>query len=323
MYWLVLMLQKPNCYVFKFETFFPPIVVKMWEKKIRFVITVIFICVQTPFFITVLFYNALLFAPGNKFMQSNRALFATLSVSMWAPWLGLKISTQITPKLSSPGILPRVFLCTHQSFADAIVLALVFWLFRKPLGPGVALYKRELASVPILGQLQKYSGNIPVARSGDVEAAKRSLATAARRAREGYHVSGFPEGSRRRTPSTGKRDQLLPLKKGFFHLISDDLGQVEIFPVVLKGSLRAWRAGSAVPEPGNKVTVRVGEPVVVSARTDVETLRITMTERMGEEIESLYEISDSDDINYLRSFGFEMVLSVIPMCAALISFFST
>jgi len=294
---------------------------KNWEKKLRFLATIVFILLSTPFFITVLFYNQLALAPGNRFMQRNRALFATLSVSLWIPFLGLNVCTQISEKLLRPRMHPALFLVTHQSFSDALILALVFWMFRHRLGPGVALYKRELAGVPILGQLQKYSGNIPLARSGDVEAAKRSLAVAARRSREGYHVSGFPEGSRRRTVSTGKKDQLFPLKKGFFHLINDLKSDVEVFVVVLKGSLRSWPVGNIVPDPGNLVTVRVSDPVLVSQGTDVEKLREHMTEKMGDEIEALYSSDEGGRVSFARVLGFETILSVVPVVGVIISFF--
>ena len=296
----------------------------------RFVITVLFIAIQSPFFITVLFYNFIVFPSWNRFMKRNRALFATLSISMWIPWLGLRVAIQPSLQLPEPSRRCRImFLCTHQSFSDALVLALVFWLLRHQLGPGVALYKKELGKAPVLAQLQRYSGNIPVARSGDVEAAKKSLCEAAQRSREGYHVSGFPEGSRRRTVSTGKRDQVSSLKKGFFHMVSeqDSFATTLIYPVVFVGSMRSWPMGRFVPVDGSEVTVRIGKPVEVGPSDhamSVDELRDQFQTRLGDEVERSYEEKSNlskVEISFLRVLGFEMICSCVPVIGSIAAFY--
>lgn len=298
------------------------------ESAVRLIRTIIFIAFQAPFFLTVLFFNALLLNPSNWVMKRNRALFATLSAAMWIPFLGLSVDTQISQHLvfkKSKAI--KLFLCTHQSFSDAVVLALIFWMFRHELGgPGVALYKQELGKLPILGAIQRYSGNIPVARSGDVDAAKRSLGEAARRAREGYHVSGFPEGSRRRTASTGTRSQIQPLKKGFFHLVNDLLSQqdtiIEIYPVVFVGSFRSWPKGHTVPVRDAKVLIRIGDPVVIEKPCDVDAIKDQMSHKLGVELETAWSISsESTKLNLWSIFGFETICSVIPTIGFIFSLF--
>jgi 1-acyl-sn-glycerol-3-phosphate acyltransferase len=210
-----------------------------------------------------------------------------------------------------------------------LVLALVFWVYRQSIGPCVALYKRELGKLPILGGLQRYAGNIPVARSGDVEAAKRSLGEAAVRAREGYHVSGFPEGSRRRTLSTGKRDQIQTLKKGFFHLISELAREkpVEVYPVVYVGSYRSWPIGSVLPISGSQVTVRVGDPILVeNDQVDMEVLRSQVSDRLETELIMSGSPCVSEafqrgyEMNFFKIFGVELILSVVPFLGALICY---
>ena len=299
------------------------------ESSFRFVRTVLFIAFQAPFFLTVLFYNALFLSPSNWLMKRNRALFATLSAAMWIPFLGLSVDTQISQRLpSKKSKAIKLFLCTHQSFSDAVILALIFWMFRHEIGgPGVALYKKELGKLPVLGAIQRYSGNIPVARSGDVEAAKRSLGEAAQRAREGYHVSGFPEGSRRRSASTGTRSQIQPLKKGFFHLVNDLLAQtsatIEIYPVVYVGSLRSWLPGHAVPVKDARVLIRIGDPLVVEQQCEVEALKDQMADKLGEELATAWTTaSDSQNLNLWSIFGFETICSVIPTIGFIYSLLS-
>ena len=289
----------------------------------RFLISLIFILIQSPFFITVLFY-AHLFPAGSALVRRTRATFATLSAAMWTPFLGLRVSTQISPAIlqRTANNRTRMFLSTHQSFSDALIVALLFWLFRRTLGPGVALYKQELGRIPIMGQLQRFSGNIPVARSGDTEAAKRALAVAARRSREGYHVSGFPEGSRRRTPSTGN-DQTLPLKKGLFHLVKslcEEGKEVEIFPIVFSGSFRSWPLGCSIPVGGSKVSVRVGDPVVVSGAIDVDSLTNEFSKIFSHEIAKMAPRYDPElafanghEVSFTSVFGFETLLALVPV----------
>lgn len=297
--------------------------------KLHVMRTLGFICLQAPFFLAVLGYSSL-WGAGSWFTRKNRALFATLSIAMWLPLLGLRVSAQANPnffKTSSSNTI-RLFLCTHQSFSDALVLALLLWIFKAPLGPGIALYKRELGKIPLLGLLQKFAGHIPVERSGDVSSAKRSLENAARSAREGYHISGFPEGARRRSPSEGK---IGDLKKGFFHMILNFCKNgvpVEVFPVVFVGSFRSWPIGNLAPIPGSRIAVRVGEPVLFGpdcSEMSVEEAKNSVAERLKSEIDlacddKLYSLDAAfkkgKEINYGSIFGFEMILCTLPVIAS-------
>ena len=300
---------------------------------VRFATTLAYIAVQAPFFIAVLFYSSFL-PPHWPVVKRTRQVFATLSAALWIPFLGIQVSTQLSSLLTSS---PRrtkynqrtitLFLSTHQSFSDAVILALVFWMFGSSLGPGVALYKRELGKLPVIGPIQRFCGNVAVGRSGDVEDAKRSMSIAAQRGREGYHISGFPEGSRRRIPSTG-RTQVSPLKKGFFHLVSDlclEGYTVEIFPVVFVGSYRSWPVGRIMPVTGSKVTVRVGDPIVVTEKCEVSSLLDMVQTRMGDEIDAAcgggeYDADSAfaigNRVNLAEVYGFELVLSTLPVLCA-------
>ena len=290
-----------------------------------------FIFLQAPFFLAVLGYSSL-WGAGSWFTRKNRALFATLSIAMWLPLLGLRVSAQGSPiffKKSSSNTI-KLFLCTHQSFSDALVLALLLWISRAPLGPGIALYKKELGKIPLLGLLQRFAGNIPVERSGDVSSAKQSLENAARSAKNGYHISGFPEGSRRRSPSEGKIGEL---KKGFFHMIHNFCQNgipVEVFPVVFVGSFRSWPLGNLAPIPGSRIAVRIGDPVLFGAEMSVEEARNTVAERLKSEIDlaacddgKKYSLdaafNKGKEINFASIFGLEMILCTLPVLGSILA----
>eukprot|EP00330_Aristerostoma_sp_ATCC50986_P002244 CAMPEP_0114589146 /NCGR_PEP_ID=MMETSP0125-20121206/11672_1 /TAXON_ID=485358 ORGANISM="Aristerostoma sp., Strain ATCC 50986" /NCGR_SAMPLE_ID=MMETSP0125 /ASSEMBLY_ACC=CAM_ASM_000245 /LENGTH=279 /DNA_ID=CAMNT_0001785897 /DNA_START=32 /DNA_END=868 /DNA_ORIENTATION=+ len=107
--------------------------------------------------------------------------------------------------------------------------------------------KKDLFKVPLLGWCLKLTGQIPVDR-GDLEQAKKSLDEAAQLCRrENRFISISVEGKRRRDPSTGP-DQLLPFKKGPFHMAKKCA--VDIIPCILKGAHRLWPPGTIFPKSG-------------------------------------------------------------------------
>lgn len=298
--------------------------------------TLAFIIFQSPFFLAVLGYSLLFGSFDSWIVKRNRSLFATLSVAMWLPLLGVRVSTQISPLVAQGKEKSiKLFLCTHQSFSDALVLALVLWTQRKCLGPGIALYKRELGNLPLLGLLQKLSGNVAVDRSGDVESAKRSFQQASSTAAKGYHVSGFPEGSRRRTES--HEGEVRELKKGFFHLIKkicqqDSSLTVHVFPVVFVGSYRSWPAGNFAPIPGSQVAVRVGDPVSFSSASSnfsVEEARDAVADQLrsetqlacnqdGYSLETAFQ--KGNEVCFSQLFGLEMILCTLPALGGILAF---
>ena len=292
-------------------------------------ITATYIAISSPFFITILFYTSLL-GNANIVCRKTRGLFATMSVAIWLPIMGVRLSLQQAKPLNKPSKNTiQFYLSTHQSFTDALAMAAIFTLNHKAIGPGIALYKAELGKPPVIGQLNRYSGNVPVGRSGDLEAAKKSLDQAGRRGREGYHVSGFPEGARRRSASTGC-DQVGTLKKGFFYLASD-LAQegwnVELIPMVFVGSGRSWKSGNALPVWGSKVTVRFGDSVLVDTSTQVDELTVKFENKLRSELHAScateYDVNEAfengSELPLWKLFGFEVVVSTIPVVGVLLA----
>ncbi len=116
-----------------------------------------------------------------------------------------------------------IFLCNHASNLDPPLLAAVLAPRRVAM-----LVKQELRRMPLLGWAMQLAGFVPVARSGSVEDAKRSLDQAAGVLRSGVDLAIFVEGTR--SPD----GRLLPFKKGPFFLAMEC--GAPVVPVTLIGT---------------------------------------------------------------------------------------
>ncbi len=116
-----------------------------------------------------------------------------------------------------------LFLSNHASNLDPPLLAAVLRPVRTAM-----LIKQELLKIPLLGRGMRLAGFVPVARSGSVEDARRSLEQAASVVRTGVSMTVFVEGTR--SPD----GRLLPFKKGPFFLAMHC--GVPVVPVTLVGT---------------------------------------------------------------------------------------
>jgi 1-acyl-sn-glycerol-3-phosphate acyltransferase len=140
---------------------------------------------------------------------------------------------------------PYVFMSNHLSTVDiwATLVAL-------PV-PVRMIAKKQLARIPLLGWAMAAGRFIFIDRQNGT-AARRSIERAGERIRNGHSVLLFPEGTRSRS------GELLPFKKGGFHLATD--AGVPIVPVAVLGSRAAMPPGSWLVRPG-QVQVVIGEPI--------------------------------------------------------------
>lgn len=290
----------------------------------RLVLLILYVVCQIPCVLVPLFAGRLLFPEGHWYNKYVRSLLSPLSTGVYLLFFSIRLAVQISPfPRRKPGI-SRMFLMTHSSTLDFMVVTTASWLVHSALGGIVCIVKKELMSMPFIGWLQVAAGSVPVARSGDVEAAKRNLAIAEDRLKEGYVLAGFPEGSRRRTPSCG-REQLLPFKKGMFH-IAHNVGKVEFVPLVMVGGNSGWPSNYLLPIPGSKVVVRIGTPIPSEEGETVEQTTERVRTCMQDEIERTmgsgderksYSIdsafAESKELDLLRIYGFEAFLMPLPM----------
>ena len=293
-----------------------------------------YVVLQLPVVIVPLLFGKLFFAPGHPVNLYLRRLVGPLGTSPYLAFFSTKVSVQINSNLAhaAPGV-SRFLLMTHSSTLDFMVVTIAAWMIRDLIGPAVCIIKQELLSLPFFGWLQVVAGSVPVARSGDLQAAKKNLAIAENRSREGYTIAGFPEGSRRRTPSCGPQ-HLLPFKKGMFHMakkIADSYGnQVHFIPLVMIGGNTAWPANSFLPIPWSKIVIRVGTPIKMKPDETVDELTERVRMCMQDEIKQsgavLKDGSYSIDAAFTRGecvslwrlLGFEACLSIIPSVATIL-----
>ena len=125
------------------------------------------------------------------------------------------------PKNILGSVRPAVFVGNHQTELDVLMLGAMF-----PRNCSMTA-KSSLKKMPFLGWFMTLSGTIFINRSNakDAREAMRGASTEMREKRQSVYL--FPEGTR----SYSKEPELLPFKKGAFHLAVE--GQVPIVPCVV------------------------------------------------------------------------------------------
>jgi 1-acyl-sn-glycerol-3-phosphate acyltransferase len=142
-----------------------------------------------------------------------------------------------------------VYAANHGSALDIPIL-----LARLPVDFRV-IHKRSLSFVPVLGWSLRFAGHIAIDRRHPFRA-RRSLATAVRRLREGVSLAVFPEGTR--SPDARVR----PFKRGSFVLAIE--AGAPVVPISLDGVKRVVSRGITTLRPGT-VHVTIHPPIETTA----------------------------------------------------------
>lgn len=167
---------------------------------------------------------------------------------------------------------PVIYMSNHGSNFDILAL------FAGLPGQFRWLAKEELFRIPLFGLAMRRIGYIPLDRS-DRRKALHSMTEAAKRIRAGASVVIFPEGTR-------SADGILqPFKKGGF-LIALKAG-VPVQPVAISGSFAIMPKTSRRIH-GGLIEVRILPAIATAelASADIETLRVTVQERIAASLES-------------------------------------
>lgn len=171
--------------------------------------------------------------------------------------LGWRIVVEGSERLALAA--PCVIAVTHQSNLDIVALGTTF-------PPRTAVVgKLEVRKIPLFGWFFAATGNILIDR-GDPQRARATIARAAERIRsERLSVWMFPEGHRNRRP------ELLPFKKGAFHLAL--AARVPVVPVAADPIATLLDGHRLMVRPGT-LRVRVLPPVPTEGRSgeDVDGL---------------------------------------------------
>jgi 1-acyl-sn-glycerol-3-phosphate acyltransferase len=176
---------------------------------------------------------------------------------------------------------PVMLVSNHLSILDPIVIGIAC---PRPVS---FIARSELFRMPILSWLLPKLQAIPVDRGqsdmGAIKAAIRVL-------RAGGVFGVFPEGTR-------SRDGLLKEFRSGAAAIALRTGAT-VVPVGLVGTHRAWPVGRG-PQPGQKIQVVFGNPIVIEpARIDVQALQ-ELTERLRREVARLLPPEYVDDKSLL------------------------
>ena len=169
---------------------------------------------------------------------------------------------------------PAVFIFNHQSSVDMFVAAK---LIRKD---AVGIAKKELKSMPIIGQLLQAGGVIFIDRK-DKEKAIEAMKPAVEALQNGTSIIIFPEGTRSKDKTLGS------FKKGAFHLAMQ--AGVPLIPIVLRNAADAMPNGGALFR-ATAIEIKVLPPVSTKSWTkanmgrNIEKIRNEFLKELGQEV---------------------------------------
>jgi 1-acyl-sn-glycerol-3-phosphate acyltransferase len=154
-----------------------------------------------------------------------------------------------------PSQPPFILLANHCSHLDALVLAApLSWRMRDqifPIAAGDVFFETHAVAVFAAGIMNA----LPLWRKKCGPHALQQLRQ--RMLEEPCAYILFPEGARSRDGN------MLPFKPGLGMLVAGT--RVPVIPCHLEGTLAAWHPEARRPRFGQRITLRVGEPLVFSA----------------------------------------------------------
>jgi len=148
-----------------------------------------------------------------------------------------------------------VFMPNHTSIADPLAMAITI------PRPFHFVFKKELARIPVFGWALLSLGQIMVDRE-NTEQARASLAGAVSGLSGNNSVLIFPEGK------VSHHGQLLPLKKGGFHLAIQT--GLPIVPVRIEGAREVCPPGGSGHFHKGVISVQAFPPLMVCGKTETD-----------------------------------------------------
>ncbi len=194
---------------------------------------------------------------------------AMFGASLWLQLCGVRVILKGLENLKPDETY--VFISNHRSYLDTAIV-------ESRLGRHVGIIaKKELLKVPIWGYGMKFADLMAIDRS-NAKLAVETMREAARKIQNGLSVVVFAEGTR------ALPDELLPFKKGSFHLALE--AGVPIIPIAIKnsGNLMGKKTGGAQPGTIEVVLLPPIPTKGLSRKTDLEKLRDTVRTQIAEEI---------------------------------------
>ncbi len=187
---------------------------------------------------------------------------------------------------------PVILVSNHRSYFDVAALALVAARVGRPMR---FMGKQELFDAPVVGQLARALGGIPVDRDAKPGESMR-MATAALRAGEALFV--LPQGTIPRGEAFF--DPVLHGKTGAARLAAET--GAPVIPVGVWGTEKVWARSAKVPNVTNvahppRVTVTVGPPVhlgLADAVADTAALMSAVVDLLPDEAREVHVPTDEE-----------------------------
>jgi 1-acyl-sn-glycerol-3-phosphate acyltransferase len=160
-----------------------------------------------------------------------------------------------------------VVVANHESTADPFLLCSLPWDMRW-------ISKQELFRLPLIGQLLRWGGDIPL-RRGERDSVRDMMAASLATLASGLPLMMFPEGTRSADGTLG------PFKEGAFQLAIE--AGVPVLPLAISGT-RACRPKGSWWFGAARARVRVLEPISTHGlgATDVAALGTLARQRIGD-----------------------------------------
>ncbi|KAK8155712.1 putative 1-acylglycerol-3-phosphate acyltransferase [Phyllosticta citrichinensis] len=184
----------------------------------------------------------------------------------WCMWLTTGVSFKVVEGEEYLKTRPAVFIGNHQTELDVLMLGCVF-----PPYCSVSA-KKSLKYVPILGWFMALSKSVFIDRGNRTNARAAFDGAANYMRSEQQSVFIFTEGTR----SYASRPELLPFKKGAFHLAVQ--AQVPIVPIVVANYSNVLNIQKRVFSSG-VIPVKVLPPVQTVGLTTADVDRLTVETR--------------------------------------------
>jgi lysophosphatidate acyltransferase len=201
-------------------------------------------------------------------------LVGSYQIAQWATARCFKfvmaLTTGVTFEVQDPSnaleTRPAVFIANHQSELDVLMLG---WSFPKYCSMTA---KSSLKRTPFLGWFMILSGAIFINRSNtkDARQAMSGAAEEIRSKRQSVYM--FPEGTR----SYSKEPELLPFKKGAFHLAVQ--AQVPIVPIVVANYSHVLWIKGLIFRSGS-IPMRILDPIPTKGLTTADVDELTRSTR--------------------------------------------
>lgn len=185
-----------------------------------------------------------------------------------------------------------VVVANHLSDADPFLLSFLPWDMRW-------LAKEELYRMPLIGNLMRYGGDIPIARKSR-EGARHAMEEARKSLEAGISIMMFPEGTRSRDGN------LLPFKDGAFRLAIE--AGVPILPIAIAGTEACRPKGSKwLGEASAKARVLAPIETAGAGLEDVESIREQARGRIEEAMLAMRGMGEGERANRAEEGGVEAV----------------